>query len=48
MAAVTAVFLSHLRAGDHVVAARELFGSCRYVVEDLLPRYGITTTLVAG
>ena len=48
MAAVTAVFLSHLRTGDHVVAARELFGSCRYVVEDLLPRYGITTTLVAG
>jgi len=48
MAAVTAVFLSHLRAGDHVVAARELFGSCRYVVEDLLPRYGIATTLVPG
>jgi len=48
MAAVTAVFLSSLRQGDHVVAAKALFGSCRYVVEDLLPRYGITSTLVDG
>ncbi len=48
MAAVTASMLCHLRAGDHVVAAKALFGSCRYVVEDLLPRYGITSTLVDG
>src|SRR5205807_725551 len=48
MAAVTAAFLCHLRAGDHVVAAKALFGSCRYVVEDLLPRYGIATTLIDG
>jgi O-succinylhomoserine sulfhydrylase len=48
MAAVTAVFLSHLKTGDHVVAARALFGSCRYVVEDLLPKYGIGCTLVDG
>ena len=48
MAAVTSVFLCHLRAGDHVVAAKALFGSCRYVVEDLLPRYGIGSTLVDG
>ena len=48
MAAVTAVFLSSLRAGDNVVAAKALFGSCRYVVEDLLPRYGIRSTLVDG
>jgi O-succinylhomoserine sulfhydrylase len=48
MAAVTAAFLCHLKAGDHVVAAKALFGSCRYVVEDLLPRYGITSTLVDG
>jgi O-succinylhomoserine sulfhydrylase len=48
MAAVTAVFLSSLSQGDHVVAAKALFGSCRYVVEDLLPRYGITSTLVDG
>lgn len=48
MAAVTSVFLSWLNAGDHVVAARALFGSCRYVVETLLPRYGIGCTLVDG
>ena len=48
MAAVTAAMLSLLRAGDHVVAARALFGSCRYIVETLLPRYGIETTLVDG
>ena len=46
MAAVTAVFLSALKQGDHVVAARALFGSCLYVVQDLLPRFGITSTLV--
>src|SRR3990170_1588149 len=48
MAAVTASLLCHLKAGDHVVSARALFGSCRYVVEDLLPRYGIATTLIDG
>ena len=48
MAAVTAAILSPLKAGDHVVAAKAMFGSCRYVVEDLLPRYGITSTLVDG
>jgi len=48
MAAVAASLLSHLKAGDHVVSARALFGSCRYIVEDLLPRYGITSTLIDG
>ena len=48
MAAVTAAMFSLLQAGDHVVAARALFGSCRYVVETLLPRFGIETTLVDG
>ena len=48
MAAVTAAFLCHLKAGDHVVAAKALFGSCRYVVEELLPRFGIASTLVDG
>src|SRR5690606_33757954 len=48
MPAVTAVFLSWLKTGDHVVAARALFGSCRYVVEALLPRCGIGCTLVDG
>ncbi|MBV6656270.1 MAG: O-succinylhomoserine sulfhydrylase [Devosiaceae bacterium] len=48
MAAVTAAMLCCLSAGDHVVAARALFGSCRYVVEELLPRFGIETTLIDG
>ena len=48
MAAVTAALMSHLKAGDHVVAARALFGSCLYVVQDLLPRYGVACTLVDG
>ncbi len=48
MAAVTSTFLSWLKAGDHVVAAKALFGSNRYVIEDLLPRYGIKSTLVDG
>ena len=48
MAAVTASLLCYLRAGDHLVAARALFGSCRYVVEDLCPRYGIASTLIDG
>ena len=37
-----------VRQGDHVVASRALFGSCRYVVEEHLPRYGVTSTLVDG
>lgn len=48
MAAVTAALLCQLRAGDHVVASRALFGSCLYVIEDLLPRYGVPCTLVDG
>lgn len=48
MAAVTASLLCFLKAGDHVVAGRALFGSCRYVVEDLCPRFGIQSTLVDG
>src|SRR3982750_78040 len=48
MAAVTVALLGQLKAGDHVVAAKALFGSCRYVVEDFLPRYGISSTLVDG
>ena len=48
MAAVTASLLAQLKAGDHVVSARALFGSCLYVVEDLLPRLGIASTLVDG
>ncbi|MCX8231340.1 MAG: O-succinylhomoserine sulfhydrylase [Alphaproteobacteria bacterium] len=48
MAAVNASLLSQLKAGDHVVSARALFGSCRYIVDDILPRFGIETTLVEG
>jgi len=48
MAAVTAAVMGSVRAGDHVVAAQALFGSCRYVVEDHLPRYGVSSTLVDG
>lgn len=48
MAAVTTAILAPLKAGDHVVASRALFGSCLYVIQDLLPRYGIETTLVNG
>ena len=48
MAAVTASLLGQLKAGDHVVAAKALFGSCRYVVEELLPRFGVAATLVDG
>jgi len=48
MAAVTTALLGQLKTGDHIVAAKALFGSCRYVVEDFLPRYGIPCTLVDG
>jgi O-succinylhomoserine sulfhydrylase len=48
MAAVTAAVMSQVRAGDHVVAAQALFGGCRYVVEDYLPRWGVASTLVDG
>jgi O-succinylhomoserine sulfhydrylase len=48
MAAVAASLMANLKAGDHLVSARALFGSCRYVVEDLLPRFGIETTLIDG
>jgi O-succinylhomoserine sulfhydrylase len=48
MAAVTASMLGQLKAGDHVVAAKALFGSCLYVVEELLPRFGVASTLVEG
>jgi O-succinylhomoserine sulfhydrylase len=48
MAAVTAAVLCSLKAGDHIVAARALFGSCRWVIETLAPKYGIDATLVDG
>src|SRR5215813_5533336 len=48
MAAVTTAIMGQLRAGDHIVASKALFGSCRYVVEEHCPRYGIASTLVNG
>ncbi|MGA7674460.1 MAG: O-succinylhomoserine sulfhydrylase [Rhizomicrobium sp.] len=48
MAAVSAVFLAGLRQGDHVVAAKAMFGACRTVIEEILPRFGIANTLVDG
>ncbi len=48
MAAVTAGLMSYLKAGDHVIAARAMFGSCRYIVETLCPRFGIGFTLIDG
>jgi len=48
MAAVTTALMGLVRAGDHVVAAKALFGGCRWVVEEWLPRFGVTSTLVNG
>jgi O-succinylhomoserine sulfhydrylase len=48
MAAVTASMLCYLRSGDHVVAPKAMFGACRYVIEEVLPRFGISNTLVDG
>ena len=48
MAAVFASMMCQLRAGDHVVSARALFGSCYFIVTELLPRWGIEVTLVDG
>jgi O-succinylhomoserine sulfhydrylase len=48
MAAVTASLLCDLNAGDHVVSSRALFGSCQYVIAELLPRFGISSTLIDG
>jgi len=48
MAAVHAALMCQLKAGEHVVAARALFGSCLYIIETLCPRFGIEVTLVDG
>ena len=46
MAAMTAALLCQLSAGDHVVGARAAFGSCRWLLDQLLPRFGIETSVV--
>jgi O-succinylhomoserine sulfhydrylase len=48
MAAVTLALAGQVKAGDHVVASRAVFGSCLYVVEDYLPRFGVQSTIVDG
>jgi O-succinylhomoserine sulfhydrylase len=48
MAAVSGALMSMLRAGDHVVAAKALFGSCLYVLEEILTRYGVEVDFVDG
>ncbi len=48
MAAVFAALMCQLRTGDRVVASRALFGSCHYIITELLPRYGIESVLVDG
>ncbi|KZY35748.1 O-succinylhomoserine sulfhydrylase [Roseovarius sp. HI0049] len=48
MAAVSGALISMLRAGDHVVSARALFGSCLYVLEEVLTRFGVEVTFVDG
>lgn len=46
MAAMTAALLCQLETGDHVVAGRAAFGSCRWLTDTLLPKFGIATTIV--
>lgn len=48
MAAVNGALVSMLRAGDHVVSSRALFGSCLYILEEVLGRYGVNVTFVDG
>jgi O-succinylhomoserine sulfhydrylase len=48
MAAVSGALMSLLRAGDHVVSARALFGSCLYVLEEVLQKFGVKVTFVDG
>jgi O-succinylhomoserine sulfhydrylase len=48
MAAVFGALACQLRAGDHLVASKALFGSCYQIVTSILPRFGIRTTLVDG
>jgi len=48
MAAVFASLACFVRAGDRVVASRALFGSCLHIIQQILPRYGVTTELVDG
>lgn len=48
MAAVAAAILCQVQAGDHVISSRALFGSCRYIIETLLPKYGVEISIIDG
>lgn len=48
MAAVNGALMSMVKAGDHIVSSRALFGSCLYILEDILARFGVEITLVDG
>jgi len=48
MAAVNAALLSQVKTGDHVVAPKALFGSCLYIIENILPQFGVNITLING
>jgi O-succinylhomoserine sulfhydrylase len=48
MAAVSAVFMAGLKSGDHVLSANALFGSCRYVLENVMARFGVEASFIDG
>lgn len=48
MAAVAASLLCRVKAGDRVVAGQALFGSCRYILDEVMPRFGVSVTLIDG
>jgi len=48
MAAIFFSLMCQLRAGDHVVSSSALFGSCKEIVKNILPRYGIEVTFIGG
>ena len=48
MAAMTAALLCQVEQGDHIVAGRAAFGSCRWLTDTLLPKFGVTSTIVDG
>jgi len=48
MAAVQGALMALVKAGDHVVASRALFGSCLFILENILPKFGVEVTLIDG
>src|SRR3546814_4396212 len=48
MAAINAALTCQLRAGDEIVSSRAVFGSIAYIINELLPRFGVKSTMVDG